>query len=98
VAEREEDDGPAHLRTDPTIAVVARAGWRWATVEGRAELIGPDDPHPEVNDEQLQLLLRDIFTAAGGVHDDWATYDQVMHDGRRTAVLVAPTRTYSSPQ
>jgi PPOX class probable F420-dependent enzyme len=87
-----------HLRTDPTIAVVARAGWRWATVEGRAELIGPDDPHPEVNDEQLQLLLRDIFTAAGGVHDDWATYDQVMRDERRTAVLVAPLRTYSNPE
>jgi PPOX class probable F420-dependent enzyme len=87
-----------HLRTDPTIAVVARAGWRWATVEGRAELIGPDDPNPEVNDEQLQLLLRDIFTAAGGVHDDWATYDQVMRDERRTAVLVAPLRTYSNPE
>ena len=36
----------AHLRADPTIAVVVRAGWRWTAVEGRAELIGPDDPHP----------------------------------------------------
>jgi PPOX class probable F420-dependent enzyme len=86
-----------HLRTDPTIAVVARAGWRWAAVEGRAQLIGPDDPHPEIDDEQLRLLLRDIFRAAGGTHDDWATYDQVMRDERRAAVLVSPTRTYSSP-
>jgi PPOX class probable F420-dependent enzyme len=86
-----------HLRSDPTIAVVARAGWRWATVEGRALLVGPDDPHPDIDDEQLRLLLRAIFTAAGGTHDDWTTYDQVMRDEHRTAVLVTPTRTYSSP-
>ena len=87
----------ALLRADPTITVVVRAGWRWATVEGRAQLIGPDDPHPDIDDEQLRLLLREIFTAAGGTHDDWTTYDQVMRDEHRTAVLVTPTRTYSSP-
>jgi PPOX class probable F420-dependent enzyme len=87
----------AHLRADPTIAVVARAGWQWASVEGRAELIGPDDPHPEVDDERLALLLREIFTAAGGTHDDWATYDATMRAERRTAVLVAPTRFSSNP-
>jgi PPOX class probable F420-dependent enzyme len=87
----------AHLRANPTIAVVVRAGWRWTTVEGSAQMIGPDDPHPDVNSEQLRLLLRDIFTAAGGTHDDWATYDQVMRDERRTAVLVSPTRVYSNP-
>jgi PPOX class probable F420-dependent enzyme len=87
----------AHLRADPTIAVVVRAGWQWTTVEGTAQLIGPDDPHPDVKSEQLRLLLRNIFTAAGGTHDDWATYDQVMRDERRTAVLVTPTRVYSSP-
>ena len=87
----------AHLRADPAIAVVVRAGWQWTTVEGTARLIGPDDPHPDVNSEQLRLLLRQIFTAAGGSHDDWATYDQVMRDERRTAVLVTPTRVYSSP-
>jgi PPOX class probable F420-dependent enzyme len=88
----------AHLRADPTIAVVVRAGWRWAAVEGRAELIGPDDPHPDVSDERLRLLLRDIFRAAGGTHDDWATYDRVMLEERRTAVLVSPTRAYSNPE
>lgn len=64
----------AHLRHDPTIAVTVRAGWRWATVEGRAALIGPEDPHPEVDGERLRLLLREVFTAAGGTHDDWETY------------------------
>jgi PPOX class probable F420-dependent enzyme len=87
----------AHLRADPTVAVVVRAGWQWTTVEGTAQLIGPDDANPDVDSEQLRLLLRNIFTAAGGTHDDWATYDQVMRDERRTAVLVTPTRVYSSP-
>jgi PPOX class probable F420-dependent enzyme len=87
----------AHLRADPAIAVVVRAGWRWVTVEGRAELIGPDDPHPEVDGERLRLLLREVFTAAGGTHDDWPTYDRVMQEEHRTAVLVTPSRVYSNP-
>jgi PPOX class probable F420-dependent enzyme len=87
----------AHLRADPIIVVVVRAGWQWTAVEGRAELIGPDDPQPEVDDERLRLLLREIFSAAGGTHDDWDAYDQAMRDERRTAVLVAPTRAYSNP-
>jgi PPOX class probable F420-dependent enzyme len=87
----------ANLRTDPTVSVVVRAGWRWTAVEGQASLIGPDDAHPSVDDERLRLLLREVFTAAGGTHDDWPTYDQVMRDERRTAVLVAPTRIYGSP-
>jgi PPOX class probable F420-dependent enzyme len=87
----------AHLRANPTIAVVVRAGWQWTAVEGSAQLIGPDDPQPVVNGEQLRVLLRDIFAAAGGTHDDWPTYDQVMRDERRTAVLVSPTRVHSNP-
>ena len=86
-----------NLRSDPTISIVARVGWRWATVEGTATLIGPDDPDPGINSEQLRLLLRDIFTAAGGTHDNWDTYDQTMRDEHRTAVLITPSRTYTSP-
>lgn len=87
----------AHLRADPTIAVVVRAGWQWAAAEGSAQLVGPDDRHPEVDDERLRLLLREVFAAAGGTHDDWDTYDRVMRDERRTAVLVAPTRLTGVP-
>jgi PPOX class probable F420-dependent enzyme len=87
----------AHLRDDPTITVVVRAGWLWAAVEGSAELIGPDDPHPDIDAEGLRVLLREIFQAAGGTHDDWDTFDEVMRDERRTAVLVRPTRTYTNP-
>ena len=85
------------LRSDPAIAVTIRAGWQWVTVEGTAELIGPDDPHPEVGDEELRLLLRSIFSAAGGSHDDWDTYDRTMREERRAAILVAPDHVYSNP-
>ena len=87
----------ANLRSDPAITVLVRAGWQWAAVEGTAELIGPDDPNPDVGDERLRLLLREIFTAAGGTHDDWDTYDRVMREERRTAVFVTPNRIYSNP-
>ena len=87
-----------HLRADPRATIVVRAGWQWTAVEGTAELIGPDDPHPDLDGDQLRALLQDVFRAAGGTHDDWDTYDRVMDEERRTAVLVTPRRTYSNPQ
>ena len=85
------------LRVRPQLAVTFRNGWQWATVEGNAELAGPDDPQPWLTDaDQLRLLLREVFTAAGGTHDDWDEYDRVMAEQRRTVVLVAPTRVYSN--
>lgn len=85
-----------NLRADPRATIVVRAGWRWAAVEGAADLLGPDDPHPSVSPEDLRLLLRSIFSAAGGTHDDWETYDRVMAEERRTAVLITPSRTYAN--
>jgi PPOX class probable F420-dependent enzyme len=87
-----------NLRADPRATIVARAGWRWATVEGDAEIIGPDDPHPDLDGDGLRLLLRDVFRAAGGTHDDWDTYDHVMAQERRAAVLITPRRVYTNPQ
>jgi PPOX class probable F420-dependent enzyme len=86
-----------NLRADRRATVVVRAGWQWVTVDGTADLIGPDDPHPEIGPEALRLLLRDVFRAAGGTHDDWDAYDRVMADERRTVVLVTPLRIYSNP-
>jgi PPOX class probable F420-dependent enzyme len=87
----------ANLRARPQIAVTFRRGWQWATVEGMAELAGPDDPQPWLGSKvALSGLLRDIFTAAGGTHDDWDEYDRTMREQRRTAVLIAPTRVYSN--
>ncbi|MCG7607528.1 MULTISPECIES: TIGR03618 family F420-dependent PPOX class oxidoreductase [Mycobacterium] len=87
----------AHLRADPRATVVARAGWQWVTVEGTVDIVGPDDPDPGTDAEKLRLLLRGVFEAAGGTHDDWDTYDRVMRDERRAAVLITPTRVYSNP-
>ncbi|MGY1639190.1 TIGR03618 family F420-dependent PPOX class oxidoreductase [Geodermatophilus sp. SYSU D00742] len=88
----------ANLRARPQVSLTFRHGWRWGTAEGRAQLAGPDDRQPWLADaDQLRLLLRTVFTAAGGRHDDWAEYDRVMAEQRRTAVLVAPTRVYGNP-
>ena len=86
----------ANLRRRPQTTLVAHAGYEWAAVEGTAELIGPDDPVPGVDAEGVRVLLRAVFTAAGGTHDDWPAFDRVMRDERRTAVLVHPTRAYSN--
>ena len=82
----------ANWRQRPYANVVIRSGWQWAAAEGRVDLIGPDDPVPGFDADRLRLLLREIFTAAGGTHDDWPAYDQVMATERRVAVLVSPER------
>lgn len=87
----------ANLRARPQLAITFRNGWQWATVEGRAELVGPEDAQPWLPDgDSLRLLLRTVFTAAGGTHDDWDEYDRVMAGERRAVVLIAPTRVYSN--
>jgi PPOX class probable F420-dependent enzyme len=86
----------SNLRARPQIAVTFRAGWRWATVEGHAQLIGPDDPADTIEPDRLRLLLREVFISAGGTHDDWDAYDRVMVEQGRTAVFVTPTRLYSN--
>ena len=86
----------ANLRARPRTTVVVRVGWEWVAVEGPVDLAGPDDRFGDMDAERIRLLLREIFTACGGTHDDWDTYDRVMAEERRTAVLVAPGRVYSS--
>lgn len=86
----------ANLRVRPQVTVTFRAGWQWAAIEGTARIIGPDDPAPGVDAERLRLLRREVFTAAGGTHEDWDEYDRVMERERRAVVLVTPARVYSS--
>ena len=84
----------ANLRERPRISVVLRVGWRWAAVEGPVQIIGPDDPVEGVGPERLRLLLREIFIAAGGTHEDFEEYDRVMAADRRAAVLITPDRVF----
>jgi PPOX class probable F420-dependent enzyme len=81
-----------NLRDRPRATVVFRAGWEWVSVEGPVHIVGPD----ETDAEQLRLLLRDVFTAAGGTHDDWDEYDRVMREDGRVAVFVTPERITSN--
>jgi PPOX class probable F420-dependent enzyme len=86
----------ANLRARPQVTATFRSGWEWVSVEGSAQLIGPDDPRAGVDTDRLRLLLREAFTSAGGTHDDWADYDRVMAEQRRTLVLIEPSRIYGS--
>jgi hypothetical protein len=77
------------LRSNPRANVVFRSGWEWVSVEGPTQIIGPDDP---VDGVDVPALLRNVFSAAGGTHDDWDEYDRTMAAERRAAVLVTPGR------
>ena len=88
----------SHLRKRPRATVAIRVGWQWATAEGPVDLIGPADPRAGIDAERLRLLLREIFTAAGGTHEDFDEYDRVMKAEGRTAALLHPQKVYSNPQ
>lgn len=86
----------SNLRRRPRATLVFRSGWRWATVEGSCEIVGPDDPLPGFLPSDLPGLLRSVFLAAGGSHDDWAEFDRVMSVDRRAVVLIRAERVYSN--
>ncbi|MFN0074095.1 MAG: pyridoxamine 5'-phosphate oxidase family protein [Chloroflexota bacterium] len=86
-----------NLRRDPRGTIVFRSGGRWVTVEGATSIIGPDDPADGFDLGALPTLLRDVFTAIGGTHDDWSAYDRVMAEERRAAVFLELERVYTNP-
>jgi hypothetical protein len=81
-----------HLRRTGRATVVFRAGWQWASAEGPVRILGPDDPAADFDPAGLPKLFRDIFTSAGGTHDDFDTFDRVMAEERRAAVLIKPAK------
>jgi PPOX class probable F420-dependent enzyme len=85
-----------HLRARPDATVVFRAGWQWIAAEGTATIIGPDDPRDGFHPAAIPGVLRHVFVAAGGIHDDWDEFDRVMAAERRAAVLVTPARIYGN--
>lgn len=80
-----------HLRAARRATLAFQDGWQWVAVEGPVDLAGPDDTDV-IGAEAVPELLRAVFRAAGGTHDDWDEYDRVMAAQRRTAVLVTPER------
>ena len=87
----------ANLRRHPRATLVFRAGWEWVAVAGPVDLAGPDDVLPGLDAGALPRLLRDVFHAAGGTHEDLDEYDRVMATERRAAVLVRPERFSTNP-
>ena len=87
-----------NLRARPHATLVFRSGWQWVGVSGPVELAGPDDPGLGLGAEELRLLLRDIYAAAGGQHPDLDEYDREMVADRRAAVLVTPARFHTNPR
>lgn len=81
-----------HLRRGSELTMVVRRGWKWLSVTGPTRIVGPGDVEAGFDDEQLRLLLRDVFQAAGGTHDDWDEYDRVMAQDERACVFVRPDR------
>jgi hypothetical protein len=81
-----------HVRRGSEVTIAVRRGWNWLAVTGKADLIGPSDPASGIDAEALRLLLREIYEAAGGKHDDFDEYDRQMIKDGRTAVLVDPAR------
>ena len=88
----------ANLRERPRLTVVFRSGWEWVTVEGDADLAGPDDVLKGLDLDDIPRVLRETYAAAvGGTQDDWAELDLVLAAERHTAVLIHPVRVYSNP-
>src|SRR5262249_5183983 len=84
------------LRRQPMATVVFRSGADWAAIEGRVELIDPNDPLDGFAGSRLPDLLREVFRAAGGTHADWPTYDRVVAEERRAVILIHPERSYGN--
>ena len=82
----------AHVRRGSEVTVAAQRSWRWVAVTGPCDLIGPDDPTDGIEGDRLRLLLREVFQAAGGTHDDWDEYDRVMAEDRRCCMFIDPGR------
>ena len=81
-----------HIRRGSQVTVAIRRGWSWLSVTGSAELIGPDQLPDGIDADALRVLLRDVFHAASGTHDDLDEYDRAMAEEGRVAVFVLPDR------
>lgn len=77
-----------HLRQSGTATVVFQHFGRWVAIDGPATALGPRD----AGSQPLAEILRAIFRAAGGTHDDWDEFDRVMAEDRRCAVFVLAQR------
>jgi hypothetical protein len=84
------------LRASGRASVTFHSGWLWVSVDGPVRIAGPDDRLEGFDAAGLPDLLRRVFRSAGGSHDDWDTYDRVMREEGRAAVLMTVDRVYGN--
>ncbi|MDG2428394.1 MAG: hypothetical protein P8M16_08205 [Acidimicrobiales bacterium] len=82
----------AHIGRGSWATIAVRRGWQWVSVSGPVDVLGPETLDDGFTSEDLRLLLRRVFAAAGGEHDDYEEYDRAMAAEGRVALLVAPNR------
>ena len=82
------------LRRVGQATLVFKTGWQWVAVSGPVRLVGPEDG-TELG-LHVPSLIRSVFQAAGGTHEDWETFDRVMAAERRCAVFVRADRITSN--
>jgi len=86
-----------HIDRGSQVTVNVRRGWIWSSVTGPADLIRPESLPESIDAEQMRLLLREVFHAAGGVHDDLEEYDRAIAQEKRVVVCVTPERILGNP-
>ena len=86
-----------HIDRGSQVTVNVRRGWVWSSATGPADLIRPESLPESIDEEQMRLLLREVFHAAGGVHDDLEEYDRAMAQEERVVVFVTPERILGNP-
>ena len=86
-----------HVDRGSQVTVSVRRGWAWSSATGPADLIRPGSLPENINAEKMRLLLREVFHAAGGTHDDLQEYDRAMTEEKRVVVCVTPERILGNP-
>ena len=86
-----------HVDCGSQVTVSVRRGWAWSSATGPADLIRPGSLPENINAEKMRLLLREVFHAAGGTHDDLQEYDRAMAEEKRVVVCVTTERILGNP-
>ncbi|UQX89086.1 PPOX class F420-dependent oxidoreductase [Jatrophihabitans telluris] len=82
----------ANARRDPRVSLHVSSAdfWKWATLDGRAELSAvAADPHDETVEELIELYRR-----LAGEHPDWAEYRAAMVRDRRLVLRLSVEHVY----
>jgi PPOX class probable F420-dependent enzyme len=86
-----------HIDRGSQVTISVRRGWAWSSITGPADLIRSENLPKNIDQEKMRLLLREVFHAAGGVHDDLEDYDRAMAQEKRVVICVTPERILGNP-